>query len=40
MEYDIQELFIEGLTALEIAEQLRIDVDTVVNVLNGFGVAA
>tara|TARA_R110000822_G_scaffold42672_2_gene115775 strand:+ start:1893 stop:2039 length:147 start_codon:yes stop_codon:yes gene_type:complete len=38
LEYDIQELFIIGYEAYEIAEQLNVSVGKVVAVLNEFGV--
>ncbi len=38
LEYDIQELFIIGYEANEIAEQLNVSVGKVVAVLNEFGV--
>jgi FixJ family two-component response regulator len=39
MEYDIQELFIEGYTAQEIAQQLDLSEFTVCEVLASFGVS-
>lgn len=40
LDYDIQELFIDGCEVEEIAHQLNISVGKVVSVLNSFGVAA
>lgn len=38
LEYDIQELFIEGLNADEIADRLGVDLEQVTIVLSRFGV--
>lgn len=38
LEYDIQELFIEGYEADEIADRLSISLGKVVSVLNDFGI--
>jgi hypothetical protein len=38
LEYDIQELFIEGYNADEIAHQLGVDLDRVTFLLSRFGV--
>lgn len=40
LEYDIQEMFIEGWEAEEIASKLKISLGKVVSVLNSFGVEA
>jgi len=40
LEYDIQELFIEGWEAEEIADKLKLSLGKVVSVLNSFGVTA
>ena len=40
LEYDIQELFIEGWEAEEIADRLKLSLGKVVSVLNSFGVTA
>jgi vacuolar-type H+-ATPase subunit I/STV1 len=40
LEYDIQELFIEGWEAEEIAVRLKLSLGKVVSVLNSFGVTA
>lgn len=40
LEYDIQELFIEGWEAEEIADKLKLSLGKVVSVLNDFGVTA
>jgi len=40
LEYDIQEMFIEGWEAEEIADKLKLSIGKVVSVLNGFGVTA
>jgi hypothetical protein len=39
MDYDIQEMFIEGYGAISIAAQLGVPVDQVYAVLDSFGVA-
>lgn len=40
LEYDIQEMFIEGWDAEEIADKLKLSIGKVVSVLNSFGVTA
>jgi len=40
LDYDIQELFIEGWEAQEIADKLKLSLGKVVSVLNSFGVTA
>jgi DNA-binding NarL/FixJ family response regulator len=40
LDYDIQELFIEGWEAEEIADKLKLSIGKVVSVLNSFGVTA
>lgn len=40
LEYDIQEMFIEGWEAEEIANKLKLSIGKVVAVLNSFGVTA
>lgn len=37
LEYDIQELYIEGMGAKRIAAELGIEVDTVLSVIESFG---
>ena len=39
IDYDIQELFIEGWTAQDIAQQLALPFGQVCSVLTGFGVS-
>lgn len=39
IEYDIQEMFIDGADARQIAFELRVPVDQVQAVLNSFGVS-
>ena len=36
--YDVQEMFIEGLTAVEIADRLDLPVEQITAVLEDFGV--
>lgn len=38
--YEVQEMFIEGLTAIEIANRLDLPVEQIVAVLEDFGVEA
>lgn len=40
LDYDIQEMFIEGWEAEEIANKLKLSLGKVVSVLNSFGVTA
>ena len=40
LDYDIQELFIDGMEAEDIAYRLKLSIGKVVSVLNSFGVAA
>jgi DNA-binding CsgD family transcriptional regulator len=40
LEYEIQEMFIEGMEAEEIADKLKLSLGKVVSVLNSFGVTA
>ena len=40
LEYEIQEMFIEGMEAEDIAVKLKLSLGKVVSVLNGFGVTA
>jgi hypothetical protein len=40
LDYDIQEMFIEGWEAEEIADKLKLSLGKVVSVLNSFGVTA
>ena len=40
LEYDIQEMFIDGMEAEDIADKLKLSIGKVVSVLNGFGVTA
>lgn len=40
LEYEIQEMFIEGMEAEDIAVKLKLSLGKVVSVLNSFGVTA
>ena len=40
LDYDIQEMFIDGWEAEEIADKLKLSIGKVVSVLNSFGVTA
>lgn len=40
LQYEVQELFIEGLSAMQIADQLNLPVEQIVAVLEDFGVNA
>jgi len=40
LEYEIQEMFIDGMEAEDIAVKLKLSLGKVVSVLNGFGVTA
>lgn len=40
LDYDIQEMFIDGMEAEEIADRLKLSIGKVVSVLNSFGVTA
>jgi DNA-binding NarL/FixJ family response regulator len=40
LEYEIQEMFIDGMEAKDIAVKLKLSLGKVVSVLNGFGVTA
>jgi DNA-binding CsgD family transcriptional regulator len=40
LEYEIQEMFIEGMEAKDIAVKLKLSLGKVVSVLNSFGVTA
>ena len=37
LEYEIQELYIEGMAAKRIARELEVSVETVLEVIQGFG---